>query len=332
MNTIDILKTQVTVLKTSNGYENNEWGKGNPIGMIVPLKAVLFDMQELLKDKINHVRSLEYHSKEQVEAKLLMPRYYISGVFDLNEFDVGRFPVHDYPKVASGLMTIDIDEKDNPDVDIWKLRQTIFDLPYVFSCLKSISGHGFYCIIPIEDTKYTKEYYYYIERLWKHKYNLIIDHNAASLIRARIISYDEDVDNWIKKSEVTKWNLKYIEKQPKETKVEVQHYSKYERKTDDFDWEYLTNKAMELLIEDGYTVNDYRAWYHLGCELANFDNGYEMFHKASMNYDSTQSEASIIKRWKGCEATGINNSLIQKWCGMARNKLGKNWYKKYINQ
>lgn len=328
-----ILSKQVTVIKTANGYENNDWGHGSPVGMIIPLKHVLYDMQELLKEKVKNVRSLPYHSKEQYDAKQLMPRYYICGVFDLNEYKVGRFPIHDYPNVPSDLMTIDIDEKDNPNIDIWKIREEIFKLPYVFCCLKSISGHGFYCIIPIEDTHYTKEYYHYILRLWKQKYNINIDDNADTIIRARIVSYDEDIDKWVKNEDIQVWNLKYIERKEEiAVKQQEKTYPKYERKTDGLDWNAITNKAMELLINDGYTVNNYYGWYHLGCELSNFENGYELFHKASMNYDNNQKDAAIMKRWKGCKPTGIDSSLIQKWCGMAKNKYGEKWFKKYINK
>lgn len=329
----DILRTQVTVIKTANGYENNIWGNGNPVGMIVPLKYVLYDLQEICKDKVDYVRSFEYHSEGQKQAKNIVPRYYISGVFDLNEYSIGRFPIHDYPKVSSNLMTIDIDGKDNPDIDIWKIREDIFKLPYVFSCIKSISEQGYYCIIPIEDTKNTKEYYNYILRLWKSKFGINIDNNASSLIRARIITHDIELDKWIKKDNVQVWNLKYIEK-PIEIKEEEQtHYNKYvDKQKDGLDWTFICHKAIELLINDGYYAHNYNSWYYLGCECANFDDGQKLFIKASQNGHYSDSIDVIMKRWKTCKPSGIDNDLIKKWCGMARNKYGKNWFLKYINQ
>ena len=330
INAIDILRTQVTVIKTANGYENNIWGKGNPIGSIVPLKYVLYELQDICKNQVDYVRSLEYHSDEQKQAKNIVPRYYISGVFDLNEYKIGRFPIHDYPKIGSNLMTIDIDGKDNPDIDIWKIREEIFKLPYVFSCIKSISNKGYYCIIPIEDTHYTKEYYNYIIKLWKNKFGINIDNNASSLIRARILSYDDELDKWIKKDNVQVWNLKYVEKPKEEVIVEQKIFPKYKETIDGLDWTFITHKAMELLINDGYYVKGYNAWYHLGCEVANFEDGQQLFLKLSKNGSYNDSIDVIMKKFKSCSPSGINNELIQKWCGMARNKYGKNWFLKYI--
>lgn len=332
---IDILQRQITCIKTSNGYENNEWGVGDPVGMILPLKAVLYDLPVIIKDRLIEVQNMVYHSKEQKEAKLLLPRYYISGVFDLNEYNIDRFPIHDIPKHGSGLMTIDIDEKDNENIDIWEIRRKIFELPYVFSCLKSVSGHGYYCIIPIEDTVYTKDYYMYIMGLWKKKFNINIDKNAASLIRARILSYNEDIEDWIKE-DVDVWRLRYIGREEEKKCVDGSLYdynlSNYKNVEDGLDWNYITNKAMELLINDGYHATNYNSWFYLGCELKNFDNGEELFYKASNNVDYNDSSDTIRKKWNSCKASGIDDDLIRKWVGMANNKYGKNWFVKYIKK
>lgn len=317
----EILSTYVATLKTETGYDDS----GKPVGMNIPLKYILYDLPLQNKDWLDYVVSLPYHSKEQMKAKSKTPRYYISGIYDMNEFNYGRFPIHDYPKQASNLMTIDVDKKDNPDIDIWKIREEIFKLPYVFSCLKSSSGQGFYCIIPIEDTKYTKEYYNYIIRLWKHKFNITVDLNASSLVRARIISYNEDIDNWIKDS-VEEWKLKYIEPvKTEEHKSEI-IYSKYERNKSD-NWEELSHLAMKAVIDDGYFVNGYNAWYHLGCECKNFDDGEEMFIKASQNTNYNDDLSVIRKKWNSCTASGIDDDFIRKWCGMAKNRFGKEWIK-----
>lgn len=319
----DILSTYVATLKTETGYDSN----GNPVGLNIPLKYVLYDLPLKSKDWLDYVASLPYHSKEQLKAKSKTPRYYISGIYDMNEFNYGRFPIHDYPTKASNLMTIDIDGKDNENIDIWSIRKDIFNLPYVFSCIKSVSRNGFYCIIPIEDTKYTKEYYNYIIKLWKQKFGINIDDNAASLVRARIISYDEDIESWIK-DEVEVWKLKYIEPIKKQEVItKKENCSKYNNDNENgFDWNYLTEKAMELVIDDGYYVNGYNAWYHLACELKAF-NRYDLFVKASNNIAYDDSIKVIDKKWNAAEAADIDESLIRKWCGMARNRIGKNWIK-----
>jgi len=318
----NILKIYVASVISETGYTNNDFRNGKFVGSNITLYDALYTLPLKWKDKLIDTMSMEYHSDEQEYAKSLLPRYYISGIYDMNEYII-RFPIHDYPKVESNLMTIDIDGKDNTDIDIWKLREEIFKLPYVFSCLKSCSGKGFYCIIPIEDTHYTKEYYDYITNLWKDKYGLKVDSYASSLVRARIISYNEDIDSWIK-DEVSIWKLK-DPKIKEEMKEESLLFSYKPKKEYNSNWDNITHSCMVKIIDDGYTVNDYKAWYHLGCELANFDDGYELFYKMSKNYDSSQSDSSIKKRWKGCKASGIDDNLIRKWCGMAKNRYGKNW-------
>lgn len=317
----EILSKYVATIISKTGYTD----KGKFVGSNITLYDALYTLPLKWKDRLEQVQSMEYHSKEQYDAKQQLPRYYISGIYDMNEY-IYRFPIHDYPKVQSDLMTIDIDAKDNPDIDIWKVREEIFKLPYVFSTLKSCSGKGFYCIIPIEDTKYTKEYYHYIIDLWKIKFNVNIDNKADTLIRARIISYNEDIDSWVK-DEVSVWKLKKVIKQ--EEKKEYNGLYDYKPKSliNNSYWEEITHKCMNKLINDGYTVNDYYAWYWLGCELANFIDGYDMFYKSSKNFDNTQNDNYISKRYSGCKPSGINSNLIQKWCGMAKNKYGKNWIK-----
>lgn len=313
----EILNKYVATIINENGYINGKF-----IGSNITLYDALYTLPLKWKERLEYTSSLEYHSKEQIEAKSQLPRYYISGIYDMSEY-IYRFPIHDYPKCASNLMTIDVDAKDNPTIDIWKIREEIFKLPYVFSCLKSSSGKGFYCIIPIQDTHYTKEYYHYIIDLWKNKFNLNIDEKADTLVRARIISYNEDIDSWIK-DEVSVWKLKKL-KEEKSDKNELSLFNYKPKYQSNSNWERITHLCMKKLIDDGYTVNDYAAWYHLGCELANFDDGYEMFYQSSKNYDNSQSDSYISKRWKGCKASGIDDNLIRKWCGMAKNKYGNDW-------
>ena len=320
----EILSTKVTLLNKENGYDK--------IGEIVPLVAAIYSLPNMLKHKFVDILNMEYHSNEQKEAKRNIPRYYISGEYKLDDWkNGGRFPIFGQPSVGSNLMTIDIDAKDNTHIDIWEIRKKIFNLPYVFSCLKSVSGQGFYCIIPIEDTLSTKEYYNYIVELWKQQFNINIDTNAASLVRARICSFDEEFEQWIKKYQVKIWKLKKIVKEEPNTIIQPEIiYPKYTSKTNGLDWEFLTHKAMELLINDGYFVENYNSWYYLGCELKNFIDGGTLFIKASQNGHYNDSITTIQKKFNNCKPSGLNTELYRKWCGMAKNKYGEKWFLKYI--
>lgn len=315
IHTNDIENTYVAAIPFENSYN----------GTNAPLKYLLNDLVEEWKERLTSCKSLEYHSNEQKGAKSRLPRFYISGAYDFSVTD--RFPIYNKPIKKSNLMTIDVDEQDN-NIDIWKIRDEIFNLPYVYSCLKSVSGHGFYVIIPILDTDFTKEYYNYICDLWKQKYGIVCDKQASSLVRARIISYDEDSQKYIKKdTEINVWELKKKQKKEciEEYKQEV--FSKYETTTRNFD--KLIPKIMEALINDGYCVNSYGAWWYIGCELANFDNGEQLFIKLSQNNTKyNDSIKTILNKWKQCSPTGITDELRRKWMGMAKNKYGEQWMAK----
>ena len=52
-----------------------------------------------------------------------------------------------------------------------------------------------------------------------------------------------------------------------------------------------------------------------------------LFIKASNNVDYNDSIDKIKKKWDNAEPVNIDNDLIRKWCGMARNRIGKDWIK-----
>jgi len=82
-----------------------------------------------------------------------------------------------------------------------------------------------------------------------------------------------------------------------------------------------------MMIDSGYYAKNYNAWYHLGAELKNFDNGWELFLKSSLNSNYDDDETTIKKKWDQITASGIDNDLRRKWMGMAKNKFGTYWYK-----
>ena len=91
-----------------------------------------------------------------------------------------------------------------------------------------------------------------------------------------------------------------------------------------------THLAMQRLINAGYAVQSYGHWFHTGCELANFNDGYEMFVKMSQNGKWQDDIKTINKKWNDCKATGIDDNLHTKWQGMAKRQFGCNWWKETL--
>lgn len=91
----------------------------------------------------------------------------------------------------TNLICIDIDGKDNPSIsDMEELKARLGELPYVMYCGLSASGKGVFCIIPYEDYRKHKQYFYAIEREFKEM-GIIIDSSCSDICRLRFYSYDE---------------------------------------------------------------------------------------------------------------------------------------------
>lgn len=313
LNQTTIMNTKVTCIT----------GIANEFKQIsTPLYHVIVTVPEMQKDTLVNIGNMEYHSAEQTNAKRYVPMFYIGGEFPNHEIK------NDKCISYSNLMIIDIDKKDNVDIDLNEIRQTIFNLPYVFGVYKSISQMGLYAIIPIEDGKYTNQYYNYIGKLWKQQFGINIDKQANNIARGRFISYNPDWKNWTKE-EVKVWKLKLEEKTQEETKHQI-IYPKYNQ-----DLSYMTNRthlAMQKLVNAGYNADGfnshYNAWYHVGCEFKNFADGLNLFVRFSQNSCKYHDSYSVIaNEYNKCIASGITEDLHRKWQGMALKKFGKDWWK-----
>lgn len=78
------------------------------------------------------------------EAKQNLPTYAVSGLF--TGATAGTLKQH------SGLICIDIDKKDNPDLTNFdRIKELIREIPYVAYCGHSVGGDGYFAIIPISN-------------------------------------------------------------------------------------------------------------------------------------------------------------------------------------
>lgn len=91
----------------------------------------------------------------------------------------------------TGLICIDIDGKDNPEItDMGQLKSRLSILEYVLYCGLSVSGKGLFCIIPIANSDMHKQHFYALERDFKEM-RIIIDQACHDVCRLRGYSYDE---------------------------------------------------------------------------------------------------------------------------------------------
>ena len=146
------------MLYTVSGYT-----KGKYIQIIESLHHLLIEIPDTIKEQIFELRSLGYGTSSYKEKKKQYPNWIVSGIYPIKEINDSS------TLIWSNIIAIDIDKSENENIDLEDVRKKIFELPYVFAVLKSISGLGLYALVLVEDGKYTKEYYKYITKLWNQK-------------------------------------------------------------------------------------------------------------------------------------------------------------------
>lgn len=165
------LDTRISVY---NGVTDN-------VGVICPLRAFLFSKKH--KKDVERVRSL-YGSEAYKQEKKHLPMAAISGTFRTR--NIGDLIEH------TGLICIDIDEKDNPHLDMAEdVMPRLRELPYVFYAGKSVSGNGYFAIIPLLHKGLHRQHYCSLKHVFLEM-GINIDKNCGDVTRTRFISYDDN--------------------------------------------------------------------------------------------------------------------------------------------
>jgi hypothetical protein len=134
-------------------------------------------MQEAIRSEVNE--------KRQEELKLNMPVILVSGVFHGGK---SSKCLVSYTR----LIVVDIDEKDNKNVEnFFTLKTEFCKIPNVAYCGRSIRGKGYWLIIPVA---YPDKHVLHFEFLknWFLAKGLKIDSSGENINRLRFYSYDEE--------------------------------------------------------------------------------------------------------------------------------------------
>jgi hypothetical protein len=115
-------------------------------------------------------------------AKEAMPCITASGVFSKR----GK----NYLLQHTGLIAIDIDMKENNQIDNYHdLKNELSKLQNVAYCGLSVSGKGYWLLIPIAHPEKHEFHFEYIRQYFQSK-NIIIDKACKDIARLRFYSYD----------------------------------------------------------------------------------------------------------------------------------------------
>lgn len=136
------------------------------------------------KDEVDKIRTINNKS-ERDKMKALLPAITPGGVFEKRASSgLVKF---------SGLLQLDIDLKENEHIQNFNdLKLFITTLPFVAYCGSSVSGLGFWLLIPINNHLLYKEHFLALYEDFKKTTGIIIDKNRKDLAGLRGYSYDAD--------------------------------------------------------------------------------------------------------------------------------------------
>ena len=275
-------------------------GKKDTAGSDVCLKDfILTDKYRNIVEQIRAGATPE--DRHNIKAK--MEEYIPSATI------LGRFSQRDSEHLVeySGLTCIDIDLKDNVDI-MPQVPSILRKLEYVAYCGKSISGDGYFAIIPIENPKHFKQHFYALEEEMK-SYGIVIDKSCKDIARMRYASYDAD-GYYNPNARTYYWELDKEAEVVKESKKEK---AKCKRKKTTPTSSSMTDaemvgKQLELLKSSSTTIpDDYDTWFKVGMALNSGlgEDGRTFFHefsKLSDKYDEDECNTqydNIISHYDG---------------------------------
>ena len=250
---MSIFQNQISVY---NGVTDN-------IGTTTSLGDFLFCKE--YKGEIMKLRTIANKDERNV-IKRTLPQATISGVFSPTRAK-NNLSQH------SGLICVDIDAKDNPEIKDWeRLKQDLSVLPQIAYCALSVSGKGLFVIIPL---RYPQKHLLQFRQLHMDfsKMGIVIDQACSDITRLRCLSYDEHP---IINEDATLYEGVYVEK-PKYHSFHP--YLIYKGENTLAEVAACCRKINERGID---ITTSYDDWLKVGCALATLgENGRTLFHICS---------------------------------------------------
>ena len=262
---MDIFQTHISVY---NGVTDNT-------GTRMPLGTFLFCKE--YKDDILRLRAV-FDKEKRNALKRSLPQATISGVFSPTRAK-NNLSQH------SGLICVDIDAKDNPDILDWEtLKQDLSVLPQIAYCALSVSGKGLFLVIPL---RYPEKHLQQFRQLQIdfRKMGIMIDSACSDITRLRCLSYDEHP---IINENATLYEGVYVEK-PKHKSFPTCFI--YEGENTSAEVAVCCRKIQQCGIDITASYDD---WLKVGCALATLgENGRSLFHicsRQNAKYNSAKTD------------------------------------------
>lgn len=250
-------------------------------GRIATLAEFLSTPSQLNRDIIDVIRSSQNNPELQRKLKKRLPQATISGVFE-----GGRRLAN--LKKHSGLICIDIDYDDNVIYNLDKKVEAItkkFDS--VLYASKSVSGRGYFLIIPIAYPERHKEHFLALRQLFDHN-GINIDRACSDVTRLRCLSYDPDA---FYNPDAVPYEP-FLVPMPKPMPKALYGLDKYENRED------RVARVCEHIASRGINITRYfDDWIALGYSLASLgERGREFYHiisRQDARYDPKETDSKF---------------------------------------
>lgn len=243
-----------------------------------PVNLLTWLRSDKYRNQVEAIRSTD-DKKKRDRLKTKLPAITPSGTFDRRSSDA--IIQH------SGLMQIDIDGPDHEHVaNFDELKRHICKLPEIAYCGLSVSGRGYWGLVPIQHPEKHVSHFRALERAFK-RYDIVIDPSCKDVSRLRGYSFDPDgyFNNEAR--------LFTLLDDPKPIRVHRSPGSN-------------TRSQVELLVSQIQSqkidiTQGYETWLKIGFALADEfgENGREMFHAVS-HFHQEYSERETDRQFKKC--------------------------------
>ena len=217
----------------------------------------------------------EADPERRKKLKQALPAFTVSGVFN------GRKEL----QAHSGFMCIDIDAKDNENVkDFAELKNLIAKLSCVAYCGLSVSGAGYFCIIPIKDPDKHGKYFRSLQYNFK-RCGITIDGQCGNINRMRFASFDP--------SPYVNTGATVYDYVLPVRKVE----SRKAGAVDDDEVKHICEVLEELEENRTDITGNYGQWFEILCSIAATfgEDGREYAHRVSRQAESYTFEETESK-------------------------------------
>ena len=216
----------------------------------------------------------------------------------------------------SGMICIDIDQKDNPDINDWDaLKSTISDFPGLWYAGLSVSGNGLFLIITVKYPDKHLEHFHAITGDLLKK-GIAVDIQCSEVSRLRGASYDPQ-------PLYSPLAAPYEKISPGPISTRRAHngdtpgYSKNQRNSNNpagFDdrTAYRVSRLVEVIERSGANISDYYPeWFAIGRALASEfgESGRGWFHtisKQSQKYNPAECDEQYTRCLGTCSQTSIS--------------------------